>query len=62
MQNFNHLYEGGQLIFVGNSEKLDTRIGFNQRKAKLWAKNWVIDIDDPITATRWSKPILPYSS
>jgi len=36
------------LTFVGASEKLDTTSGFNQLKAKLWAKNWVVDIADPI--------------
>ena len=48
MDYFTQAYENGELTFVGASEKLDTTSGFNQLKAKLWAKNWVVDIADPI--------------
>ena len=48
MDYFNQAYKKGQLIFTGNNEKLGTTSGFNQLKAKLWAKNWVVDIADPI--------------
>jgi hypothetical protein len=48
MDYFTQAYEKGELIFVGGSEKLGTTRGFNQLKAKLWAKNWVVDIEDPI--------------
>jgi hypothetical protein len=48
MDYFNQAYQKGELIFAGNSEKLGTKSGFNQLKAKLWAKNWVVDIEDPI--------------
>ena len=45
---FNQAYEKGELIFAGNSEKLGTTSGFNQLKSKLWAKNWVVDIEEAI--------------
>ncbi len=48
MDYFTQAYENGELTLFGDSEKLDTTSGFNQLKAKLWAKNWVIDIADPI--------------
>jgi len=48
MDYFNQAYEKGQLIFAGNSEKLGSISGFNQLKAKLWAKNWVVHVEDPI--------------
>ena len=48
MDYFNQAFENGQLTFVGASEKLGTKREFNQLKAKLWAKNWVVDIEDPI--------------
>ena len=48
MDYFTQAYENGELTLVGASEKLDTTSGFNQLKAKLWAKNWVVDIADPI--------------
>jgi len=48
MDYFNQAYEKEQLIFAGSSEKLGTTKGFNQLKAKLWAKNWVVHVEDPI--------------
>ena len=48
MEYLSQAYEKGELIFAGNNEKLGTRSGFNQLKARLWAKNWVVDIEDPI--------------
>jgi len=48
MEYFNQDYQKGKLIFAGNSEKLGTKGGFNQLKARLWAKNWVVNIADPI--------------
>jgi len=48
MDYFNQAYQKGELIFVGTSEKFGTKSGFNQLKAELWAKNWVVDIADPI--------------
>ena len=48
MDYFTQAYEKGELIFAGASEKLGTKSGFNQLKTKLWAKNWVVDIEDPI--------------
>jgi len=48
MDYFSQAYENGELIFAGASEKLGTTKGFNQLKARLWAKNWVVDIEEPI--------------
>ncbi len=48
MDYFNQAYQKRKLIFAGSSEKLGTTSGFNQLKAKLWAKNWVVDVEDPI--------------
>ena len=48
MDYLNQAYENGELVFAGNSEKLATKSGFNQLKAGLWTKNWVVDIQEPI--------------
>ncbi len=41
-------YEDNELIFPGNTEPLGTANGFKTIKKKLWSKDWVVKIKDPI--------------
>lgn len=48
MAKLKQSWQQRELVFPGNTRTTGTTIGFKNLENKLWSKNWVIDIEDPI--------------